>query len=139
MLTERAGIERGSLDGGLRNSSRIGLRVQRWLSEIPIDGVEFGDCVKENRFDLAAITAYSIGNPLANLAAGNTGRMGFGGVGPHPTTWQHKLGSRISKAARNPAYGRVGKVVGRYSLPITIGEGFYDIGAITRCAVVTGG
>jgi hypothetical protein len=110
------------------------LVADRLLSEIPIDGQEFGDCVEENRFDWGAVTAFTIGNPTANALAGNTGRMGFGGLGPHPTSWQHKLGAQLSKASRNPAYSRAGKFVGRAALVPTVFEGFYDIGAISRCA-----
>jgi hypothetical protein len=133
---DRPGFSGGSIDGGLDDDPVSTL--DRVLSEIPIDGVEFGDCIEENRLDWGAITAYAIANPIANKLAGNTGRMGFGGVGPHPTTWQHKVGGAVSRATGNPTFGRIGKAAGRYSLFLTVFEGFYDIGTIARCAVVTG-
>lgn len=113
--------------------------IDRWLSEVPLDGLDFGNCVRENRLDWGALTAYTIGNPIANKLAGDTGRMGFGGLAPHPTSWQHKLGAKLSRSFRNPVFSRAGKAVGRYSLPLTVFEGFYDIGAISRCAAVAGG
>jgi RHS repeat-associated protein len=110
------------------------------VSGLDIDGQEFGGCIEQNRFDWgAALTAFDVANPIANKLAGSTGRMGFGGLGPHPTTWQHKVGRSLSRASRNPVFGRVGKAAGRLALAPTVLEGFYDIGTIGRCAVVTGG
>ena len=127
------------LNTGGRDPYRLNL-YERVVSELDIDGLEFGRCIEENRFDLgAAVTAFSVGNPVANRLAGSTGRMGFGGLRPHPTTWQHKVGASLSRTFRNPTFSRVGKFAGRASLVPTVFEGFYDIGTIGRCAVVTGG
>ncbi len=128
---------RNGLDTG-RNEFRLNF-IERGLSTLPIKGTQFGMCVEKNRFDFGAITAFSIGNPLLNKLAGSTGRMGFGGLGPHPTTWEHKLGARLARTFDNPAFSRVGKFAGRAALGVTVFEGFYDIGTIGRCAVVTGG
>jgi len=112
---------------------------ERVVSGLDIDGLEFGRCIEQNRFDLGkALTAFDVANPIANKLVGSTGRMGFGGLGPHPTTWQHKLGARLSKAYRNPVFGRVGKFAGRASIYATLIEGGFDIGVIGACAVVTG-
>ncbi|OGL47349.1 MAG: hypothetical protein A2W05_00960, partial [Candidatus Schekmanbacteria bacterium RBG_16_38_10] len=99
----------------------------------------FAQCVEENRWDWGWVTALTIGNPVANALAGETGRTGFGGVPSHATTWQHKAGAWISRVTGNPWFSRVGRFVGRAALIPTVFEGFYDIGTIDRCAVVCSG
>lgn len=76
--------------------------------------------------------------PIVNKLAGDTGRSGFGGLKRRPTSWQHKLGGQVSRATGSPWFGRAGKFAGRAALVPTIFEGFYDIGAIARCAFVVG-
>lgn len=127
------------LNTGERDSYKLNI-YERFVSDLDIDGLEFGRCIEKNRFDLGAVvTAVSVGNPVANKLAGDTGRMGFGGLGRHPTSWQHKAGASLSRAFKNPTFSRVGKFAGRAALVPTVFEGFYDIGTIGRCAVVTGG
>jgi hypothetical protein len=96
----------------------------------------FANCVEKERWDWGWITAATIGNPVANALAGETGRTGVGGVPSHATSWQHKAGALISRATGNPWFSRVGRFVGRAALIPTVFEGFYDIGAIGRCAAV---
>jgi hypothetical protein len=127
------------LNAGGQDPFRLNL-YERVVSGLEVDGLEFGRCIEQNRFDLGkAVTAFDVGNPIANRLAGSTGRMGFGGLGPHATTWQHKVGANLSRTFKNPAFSRVGKFAGRAALVPTVFEGFYDIGTIGRCAVVTGG
>ena len=63
-------------------------------------------------------------NALGNLAAGSTGRVGIGGVPPHPTTWQHKLLGKWG-----------GKSLGRAAIVLTVAEGFWDLGLLGGCGI----
>ncbi|MCI0551869.1 MAG: RHS repeat-associated core domain-containing protein, partial [Anaerolineae bacterium] len=92
----------------------------------------FAQCVQDNRLDWGNLfTTFNIANPTANLLVGPTGRTGIGGTTSHATSWQHKVGSKIS-----PAASGVGRAIGRYSLVTTVFEGFYDIGTIGRCIAI---
>jgi len=93
-------------------------------------------CVERYRFDWRAVTATNLGNAAANAAAGGTGRSGVGGTPPHATSWQHKAGGALSRATGNPAWGQLGRALGRAMLVPLVLEGYYDIGTIGRCAVV---
>ena len=127
----------GSGGVGLPQSTVEGISLlEKVLSEIQLDGVEYAECVEQNSLDWGAMTAFSIGNPIANLLAGDTGRMGFGGLGPHATSWQHKVGAALTRATRNPVFSRAGKLLGRASLVPTVLEGSYDIGTMARCATM---
>jgi RHS repeat-associated protein len=76
---------------------------------------------------------FSIGNPLANLLAGGTGRAGLG-IAEHATTWQHKLGRLLTEKTGSRLFNKAGKLLGRAALVVTVGEGFWDLGTIMRCA-----
>jgi hypothetical protein len=59
-------------------------------------------------------------------------------MGAHSTSWQHRVGSAAARATGNIRYSQVGRALGRAFLLPTIFEGFYDIGAEARCAIVCG-
>jgi hypothetical protein len=82
-----------------------------------------------------------IGNGIAevcnaglNKVVGGTGRVGIGGTKPHPTTWQHKLGSKFGSVG-----SKIGKGAGRAAVVITIADGFYDLGLLGGCAAACAG
>jgi RHS repeat-associated protein len=115
--------------------------VDSILSEIPDispDQAEFWDCVEANRLDWGKVSAFTIGNPLANLAAGYTGRSGFGGLKSHATSWEHKVGGWLARQTGSVTFSRIGKLAGRAALVPTVFEGFYDIGTMGRCAALGG-
>lgn len=133
----------------------------------PSCGVGYSDClancVERNRLDNAlrdigtALGQPEIGeiaghlplgaagaailNEAANLVAGPTGRTGLGGTPSHPTTWQHKVGSKVSSPT-SALPSRIGRIVGRVahgaSAVILVGEGAYNGAAIARCAAACG-
>lgn len=89
--------------------------------------------------DLSLGAALASGlNLLGNRAVGGTGRTGIGGAPSHPTTWQHKVGAKLSTPTRAwPS--RVGRAFGRASYvasaAILVAEGAYDGATIVNCAV----
>ena len=64
------------------------------------------------------------GNALGNLATGGTGRVGIGGMAPHPTSWQHKLFGKWG-----------GRFLGRAAIVLTVAEGFWDLGLLGGCGI----
>ena len=91
--------------------------TERWLNELFEGGYGAG-------------VAAQYGNAAGNVAAGTTGRVGVGGTPPHPTTWQHKVGSKFG-----PAGSRAGRLAGRLSLLVTLFDGAWDYGAAAGCAI----
>ena len=81
-------------------------------------------------------TLASVANLSANVAVGGTGRSGIS-TPPHATTWQHKLGSWLSRQLGSPTPGTVGKLAGRAAYLLSVGtllfEGGYDAQAMVRC------
>ncbi|MEQ9565571.1 MAG: hypothetical protein RLN85_07130, partial [Pseudomonadales bacterium] len=75
-----------------------------------------------------AAVAAQVGNAVGNKVVGDTGRVGVGGTPRHPTTWQHKLGSKIG-----PKTSRVGRIVGRASVVTTLVDGAWNLGTAIGC------
>lgn len=135
-IDELAAITAAVLDP-LSMFTRINLNLHRATGNNPVSNVDpFGldfascwaDCVENNRDPFGNGIAY-ICNAAANKAVGSTGRTGIGGAPPHPTTWQHKLGSNAG-----PVASKVGRAVGRLTVVLTIADGFFDLGLMIGCA-----
>jgi len=92
-------------------------------------------CVATYRWDWKWLTGFNLGNAAGNAATGGTGRTGVGGVPPHSTSWQHKVGGALGGAAGS----RFGRAVGRGALIPTIAEGYYDIGVFLACSWICTG
>ena len=108
----------------------------------------FAKCVEKERFDLFA----TIGGLAGAHGFGTMPKVGrelitLGGqpANPEMTSQTSRWGGRLGRAMDNPAvtrairdFGRssAGRVLGVAATGLLVFEGFYDIGAIGRCAVV---
>jgi hypothetical protein len=106
------------------------------VSQLDIDGLEYGNCVRENRLDYWQLIAgsavpkrvvppFRVPNPNQPLTTpASVAAHGVNRAFPQ------------SAAARNFARGLrgTGRVVSRVATPLTIAEGLYDIGVLGYCA-----
>lgn len=93
----------------------------------------YADCIEHYRDPLGNGIGY-ICNAGLNKLVGPTGRTGIGGAGSHPTTWQHKLGSKFGSVG-----SKIGKAAGRAAIVLTIADGFFDLGLLGGCAAACAG
>jgi len=93
----------------------------------------FATCVDENKLNIDGLTAINLINGALNAVTPATGQ-GFG-LASHSTSWQHRIGSLISRACESPTAGRIGKFLGRLAVVATVFEGAYAWGTIGSCAV----
>ena len=137
--------------------TRVNLNLYGALGNNPVSnvdplGLDFGscyaDCIEQHRNPITEqlpkwlgadvpcwfSPALHGGNALGNKLAGPTGRSGFGGVKSHPTSWQHKVGSKFGTIG-----SRIGKFLGRTAIVVTVLEGFYNIGLLGGCAAACAG
>jgi RHS repeat-associated protein len=111
---------------------------ERVVSSLDIDGVEYGRCVRENRLDYWQLIAgsavpkrivppFRVPNPRQPLTTpASVAAHGVNRAFPQ------------SAGARNVARGLRGggRVVSKIATPLTIIEGFYDIGVLGYCGFV---
>lgn len=105
------------------------------INNIDPFGLDFSDCWSKCMDDTApppALSAAALANAAANAVCGRTPRGGIG-TGPHPTSWQHRLGSRLGTLG-----SRIGKAVGRGGVGGTIALGAADLRRMAGCALSCG-
>jgi len=93
----------------------------------------FARCVNDRRLSIDGLTVINLVNTGLNSFTPATGQ-GFG-LPSHATSWQHQLGSAISRACNSRWAGAVGKFLGRLLVASTVFEGAYDWAAIGSCAL----
>jgi hypothetical protein len=93
----------------------------------------YADCIEHYRDPVGNGLGY-VCNAGLNKLVGPTGRTGIGGAGSHPTTWQHKLGSKFGSVG-----SKIGKAAGRAAIVLTIADGFFDLGLLGGCAAACAG
>jgi len=89
----------------------------------------YADCIEKYRSPVdrsIGELCNGVGNKLVGPVKGRfPSRQGPG----HPTTWQHKLGSKFGTVG-----SRIGKYTGWAGIIITVADGFYDLGLLVGCA-----
>lgn len=107
------------------------------VNNIALFGLDFAscyaDCIEKYRDPVGNGIAY-VCNAGLNKAVGGTERTGVGGAKPHPTTWQHKLGSKFGSVG-----SKIGRAAGRAAVVLTIADGFFDLGLLPGCAAACAG
>jgi hypothetical protein len=141
-----------TLNDPLATFARVNLNLYTAVGNNPISnfdplGLDFAscyaDCIERYRNPLTEklprlligkcpnpwlTAAAAAANAAANKAVGPTGRTGVGGLKSHPTSWQHKLGSKLGTVG-----GRIGKFLGRAAVGITLVDGLWDVGLLGGC------
>lgn len=122
--------------------TRVNLNLYGAVGNNPVSNVDpfgldfascYADCIEKYRSPIDRSIG-EICNAGLNKAVGSTGRTGVGGTPPHPTTWQHKVGSKFGSVG-----SKVGKVAGRAAVVLTIFDGFFDLGLLGGCAAACAG
>ncbi len=107
------------------------------LSNIDPFGLDFADCYAACLVKYRSPIDRSLGeicNAIGNKIAGPVPGKFPSKQGPgHPTTWQHKVGSKLGNIG-----SKIGKVAGHAAIIATIADGFFDIGLLDGCAIACG-
>ncbi len=124
--------------------TRVNRNLYGAFGNDPIDNIDplgldfascYADCIDRYRDPIGNVlipaTCNAIGNKLAGpVKGGLPSRQGPG----HPTTWQHKVGSKFGKLG-----SKIGKGAGRAAIVVTVADGFYDLGLLGGCAASCAG
>jgi RHS repeat-associated protein len=138
---ELAGMADAILDP-LGTFTRVNLNLYGVVGNNPVINIDplgldfsscYAACIEKYRDPVGNGLGY-IANAGLNKCVGSTGRVGVGGAGPHPTTWQHKLGSKFG-----PVGSKIGRFVGRAGVVLTVADGFFDLGLLGGCAAACAG
>jgi RHS repeat-associated protein len=139
--SELVGMAAALLDP-LSMFTQVSLNLYGAQGNDPVDNIDpfgldfascYADCIEHYRNPVGRSIS-EIGNACLNRVAGGTGRVGIGGKPPHPTTWQHKVGSKFG-----PVGSKLGKLLGRATIVLTVADGFWDIGLLGGCAAACAG
>jgi uncharacterized protein RhaS with RHS repeats len=126
----------------LSTFTRVNLNLYGAVGNNPVNNIDplgldfascYADCIEKYRDPVGNGIAY-VCNAGLNKAVGGTGRTGIGGAKPHPTTWQHKLGSKFGSVG-----SKIGRAAGRAAVVLTIADGFFDLGLLPGCAAACAG
>lgn len=122
--------------------TQVNLNLSLFVANNPIGNVDpfgldfsscYANCIEKYRDPVGNGIGYCI-NAGLNKVVGPTGRTGLGGSPSHPTTWQHKVGSKFG-----PIGSKIGRAAGRAGIALTIFDGFFDLGLLGGCAAACAG
>ncbi len=131
------------------DTNLFGYVVNDPVNLIDPEGLEsFGSCVRQNRFDLEASLGTLVGAGVGALHPKTESEYRRGGGSNSPnlsknTTRASRLGLKLrkkfGKKMKIPSAGLrgLGRIATFVALPLLVGEGFYDVTTIVRCACVS--